>query len=129
MMDLFVDFDFAASRRLPLLPSTHPCSRLHGHTFNVRLRLRGELDRSTGWLVDFADVDAAIDAVRAVLDHRYLNDIDGLGNPTTELLAQWLWRRLAPELGMLHEITVQEHPSRGVVYYGPGQNSGAAPDR
>ncbi len=118
-MDLFVDFDFAASRRLPGLPPSHPCSRLHGHTFQVRLRLRGEVDPDSGWLLDFGDVEALIARITETVDHRYLNDLAGLENPTTERLAEWLWPRLAGDLPGLFEITVQEHPSRGVVYYGP----------
>ena len=118
-MDLFLTFDFAASRRLPRLPESHPCSRLHGHTFHVRLVLRGEVDPASGWLVDFGDVEAQVATIREQLDHRYLNDIAGLENPTTEHVAEWLWRRLQPQLPGLFEVTVQEHPARGVSYYGP----------
>jgi 6-pyruvoyltetrahydropterin/6-carboxytetrahydropterin synthase len=121
MMELFVDFDFAASRHLPRLPSTHPCSRLHGHTFLVRVFLRGEIERDSGWMVDFGDVEARLAAVRARLDHRCLNDIPGLDNPTTEILAEWLWQALAPDLPGLDRITVQEHPARGITYRGPAR--------
>ncbi|MEX2479930.1 MAG: 6-carboxytetrahydropterin synthase [Gammaproteobacteria bacterium] len=120
-MDLFVTFDFAASRRLPGLPASHPCSRLHGHTFMVRLVLRGEIDRASGWMVDFGEVERRMEAVRLLLDHRCLNEIEGLHNPTTEIIAEWLWQRFCPDLPGLHEITVQEHPSRGITYYGPAR--------
>lgn len=118
-MDLFVGFDFAAARRLPHLPATHPCSRLHGHTFTVRLVLRGEVDPDSGWVIDFDDVDTQLARLRERLDHRCLNDIDGLDNPTTERLAEWLWRELHGHLHGLCELTVQEHPTRGVTYRGP----------
>ena len=118
-MDLFLTCDFAASRRLPRLPESHPCSRLHGHTFHVRLVLRGEVDAESGWLVDFGDVETQVEAIRGQLDHRYLNDVKGLENPTTERVAEWLWQRLEPQLAGLCEVTVQEHPARGVSYYGP----------
>ena len=118
-MDMFVHFDFAASRYLPRLPASHPCSRMHGHTFQVRLVVRGEIDRTSGWMVDFGEVEQRMSAVRALLDHRCLNDIAGLENPTTENIAEWLWGRFAGDLPGLHEIGVQEHPTRGVIYSGP----------
>ena len=119
-MDMFVDFDFAASRRLPLLPETHPCARVPGPQFMVRVTLRGAVDRRSGWMTDFGEVEAQLEQIKTEVDHRYLNDIDGLGNPTTEIIAEWLWRRLAGGVDGLFEIRVQEHPSRGVIYYGPG---------
>ena len=119
-MDLFYRFDFAAARRLPFLPAAHPCSRLHGHTFNVELNLRGEPDPSTGWFVDFDEIEQLTRELKAAIDHQYLNEIAGLELPTTEMIAQWLWQRLAARISGLHCVIVQEHPSRGVRYFGPG---------
>lgn len=121
-MDLFYRFDFAAARRLPELPAAHPCSRMHGHTFQVELRLRGELAAGSGWLVDFDQLERLVARVKSVLDHRYLNDIDGLAVPTTEHLALWLWQHLSSELPALFRVSVQEHPARGVHYYGPDRS-------
>ena len=118
-MDLFFRFDFAAARYLPYLPASHRCHRLHGHTFCVELTIRGELGVDSGWIVDFDDVDRAMVELKDELDHRQLNDIPGLENPTTERLAQWLWTRISQRLAGLYRVTVQEHPSRGVSYYGP----------
>ncbi len=118
-MELFYGFDFAAARYLPGLPASHPCSRMHGHTFNIEVHLRGELDRKTGWLVDFDDLQRQVATVKAELDHRCLNEIPGLELPTTEIIAEWLWQRLQVELAGLYCLVVQEHPSRGVRYYGP----------
>lgn len=118
-MDLFYRFDFAAARYLPVLPDTHPCSRLHGHTFQVELSLRGEPGPDTGWLVDFDELQALETLLKADLDHRCLNDIAGLELPTTERLAMWLWDRIVPLQPTLHCVTVQEHAARGVRYYGP----------
>ncbi len=118
-MDLFFRFDFAAARYLPNLPASHRCSRLHGHTFHVELTIRGELGDAAGWIVDFDDVDRAMVELKDALDHRQLNDIPGLENPTTERLAAWLWAHIAQRFAALYSVTVQEHPSRGVRYYGP----------
>ena len=72
----------------------------------------------TGWIVDFDDVDRIIEELKEDLDHRQLNDIPGLENPTTERVAEWLWTRIAVRFAGLYRVTVQEHPSRGVSYYG-----------
>ncbi|MDG2302707.1 MAG: 6-carboxytetrahydropterin synthase [Gammaproteobacteria bacterium] len=115
---MFVKFDFAASRSLPLLPEIHPCSRVHGHTFNVSLTLLGEIEAATGFMIDFGDVEIAIEAVKKKVDHYYLNDIEGLENPTTEIIAEWLWAKFISSLPQLTRITVQEHRDRGVTYSG-----------
>ncbi len=117
-MEMFVKFDFAASRSLPLFPKSHPCSRLHGHTFNVSLTLKGEIEPATGFMIDFADVESAIEVIKKKVDHYYLNEVEGLKNPTTEIIAQWLWVNLITALPQLSRITVQEHPTRGVTYLG-----------
>ena len=120
-MDLFFRFDFAAARYLPRLALSHRCHRLHGHTFQIEMTIRGELDQDSGWIVDFDDVDRIMGELKDELDHRQLNDIPGLENPTTEHLAQWLWARIAQRCEGLYRVTVQEHPSRGVSYYGPAR--------
>lgn len=118
-MDLFFRFDFAAARFLPQLPASHRCSRVHGHTFHIELTIRGELGEDSGWIVDFDDVDRAMLELKEALDHRQLNDVPGLENPTTEKLAQWLWGQMAERFAGLYCVTVQEHPARGVRYFGP----------
>lgn len=121
-MDLFFRFDFAAARYLPKLPASHRCSRMHGHTFQVELTIRGELSAESGWIVDFDDVDRAMIELKDALDHRQLNDIPGLANPTTERLAEWLWVHMAERFAGLYRVSIHEHPSRGVHYYGPDKD-------
>ena len=84
-------FGFEAAHRLPNVPQGHKCRRLHGHSFRVELICEGEIDPNTGWLIDFADIKRAFEPVYARLDHRYLNEIDGLENPTSENVARWSW--------------------------------------
>lgn len=117
-MEIFNIYHLESARRLPHLPPEHPCSRLHGHSFRVEVHVSGPLDEKLGWVVDFADVDAAWAPVRATLDHRYLNDLPGLENPTSELLAIWIWQRLKPALPGLAKIVIQETASSGCVYTG-----------
>ena len=117
-MDIFRIYHLQCARRLPALAATHPCSRLHGHSFRVELTLSGALDPKLGWVMDFAEVDVAWQAIHARLDHRCLNDIDGLDNPTSENLAIWLWNSLQPALPFLSRISVMENHDSGCTYSG-----------
>jgi 6-pyruvoyltetrahydropterin/6-carboxytetrahydropterin synthase len=118
-MELFKEFGFEAAHRLPNVPADHKCARLHGHSFRVRVTVTGEVGGDSGWVTDFADVSAVVGPVVAELDHRYLNEIDGLANPTSEMVASWLWDRLAGDLAGLAAIEVRETCTSGVVYRGP----------
>ena len=117
-MDLFADFTFEAAHRLPNVPPEHKCARLHGHSFRVRVTVTGPVDQKLGWVIDFADVKRAFAPLDAMLDHRYLNEIEGLENPTSEVLAIWLWERLKPRLPMLSAVEVRETCTVGCTYRG-----------
>ena len=116
---LVKDFWFEAAHRLPMVPPGHKCSRLHGHSFHVAIEVAGETDPDLGWLIDYADIKAAYAPVHDQLDHRYLNEVDGLENPTSEVLAAWIWDRLAPALPQLSKVTVHETCTSRCVYEGP----------
>jgi 6-pyruvoyltetrahydropterin/6-carboxytetrahydropterin synthase len=118
-MDIFRIFHLQCARRLPALPDSHPCSRLHGHSFRVELTVSGELDPALGWVLDFAEIESAWRPIHAELDHRYLNDIPGLANPTSENLAVWLWTQLKPALPGLSRVRVMESHDSGCSYRGP----------
>jgi len=117
-MDLFKVFQIEAAHRLPAVPPGHKCARLHGHSFRIEVHLRGEVDPVFGWVMDFADVKRAFAPVFEALDHRYLNDIEGLENPTSENLARWIWQRLQPDLPLLAKIVVHETCTSGCAYTG-----------
>jgi 6-pyruvoyltetrahydropterin/6-carboxytetrahydropterin synthase len=117
-MEIFNIYHIEAARRLPNLPESHPCSRVHGHSFRMEIFVSGPVDPETGWVIDFAEVDAAFAPVKALIDHRYLNDIPGLENPTSESLAQWVWQKLKPALPGLSKIVVQETQQSGCIYTG-----------
>lgn len=118
IMELFHVFYLEAARRLPHLPSEHPCARVHGHSFRIEIHVRGPLHPELGWVMDFADLQAAAQKVHALLDHRYLNDIPGLDNPTSERLAIWIWERLKRDLPTLAKVIVQESAHSGCTYTG-----------
>jgi 6-pyruvoyltetrahydropterin/6-carboxytetrahydropterin synthase len=116
--EIYRTFSFDAAHYLPKVPEGHKCGGMHGHTYTVELRLAGEVDPVAGWVRDFGDVKEAFKPLEVLLDHHVLNDVPGLDNPTSELLAQWIWDRLVVDLPELVSITVSETASSGVVYRG-----------
>lgn len=102
------EFRFEAAHHLPRVPEGHKCARLHGHSFKIDVAVSGAVDPETGWFLDYDVVDGAFRPLHDKLDHRYLNEIPGLENPTSENLAHWLWERLLPALPALERITVHE---------------------
>ena len=117
-MEIFKVFQIEAAHRLPNVPADHKCARLHGHSFKIEVHVSGEVDPAAGWVQDFADLSAAFAPLYARLDHHYLNDIDGLENPTSENLAIWIWKELAPSLSGLSKIVVRETCTSGCSYEG-----------
>ena len=118
-VELSREFTFEAAHRLPHVPADHKCYRLHGHGYRVEVMVAGEVDAATGWLIDFGDIRATVEPLlKEQLDHRNLNDIAGLENPTSELLCAWLWQRLAPRLPGLAAITVHETCTARCTYRG-----------
>lgn len=117
-MEIWKEFTFEAAHLLPNVPDDHKCKRLHGHSYRVRVCVEADLDPTLGWVVDFADMAEAFEPLRLRLDHYYLNDIEGLQNPTSEVLARWIWVRLRPTLPILSAIEVSETCTSGCVYRG-----------
>ena len=117
-MEIYKSFRIEAAHRLPNLPSHHKCSRLHGHSFVIEVHLSGDIDKKYGWVMDFADISGAFQSVYKRLDHHYLNDIDGLENPTSDNLAKWIWNELIINLPSLHSVVVKETCNSGCVYKG-----------
>ena len=102
------EFRFEAAHLLPKVPDGHKCRRLHGHSFKVEVAVRGLVDESTGWFLDYQHLYDAWAPLHAVLDHNYLNDVPGLENPTSEVLSRWIWDKLKPALPSLQRITLFE---------------------
>src|ERR1700754_1811646 len=107
-MRIFKTFNIEAAHRLPNVPEGHKCARLHGHSFRVELHVEGPVDAHTGWGMGFADIKSAFAPLYDQLDHHYLNDIEGLENPTSENLARWIFQRLRPALPGLDQVVVHE---------------------
>ncbi|MFT3788244.1 MAG: 6-carboxytetrahydropterin synthase QueD [Tepidisphaeraceae bacterium] len=118
-MRLVKTFDFEAAHDLPSFPPGHKCRRLHGHSFEFDVIVEGEVDPARGYLIDYGDIKQVVDPIVKQLDHYYLNQIEGLSNPTSEMLAVWLWDRIKPVLPMLGEIVVYETCTSACHYRGP----------
>lgn len=118
IMRLFKEFTFEAAHRLPNVPAEHKCSRLHGHSFVVKISVDGEVGETTGWVMDFGEIKVAFKPILERLDHYYLNDIPGLENPTSENLARWIWKELIATLPQLSEIEIRETCTSGCIYRG-----------
>ena len=117
-MEIYKEVGFEAAHRLTSVSQDHKCARLHGHSYRLVIHVRGDVDQGLGWVVDFADVKQAFEPLYEQLDHRYLNEIEGLENPTSENLAVWIWQRLKPALPGLCRIVVKETCEVGCVYDG-----------
>ena len=117
-MDIFKVFTLEAAHRLPHVPAGHKCARLHGHSFRVEIHVSGPVDPHSGWVMDFGDIKAAFQPLYEQLDHHYLNDIPGLENPTSEVLAKWIWNELKPLLPELSAIRIHETCTSGCIYRG-----------
>lgn len=117
-MELRKTFQFEAAHLLPRLPRSHKCRRLHGHSFKVEIVVAGECDPKLGWLMDYAEISRRFRPIWEKLDHRYLNDLPGLDNPTSEAIAVWIWQKLKPRLPLLVEVVVAETCTARAIYRG-----------
>ena len=117
-MEIYKEFTFEAAHRLPNVPAGHKCARLHGHSFHIEIHVRGPIGAASGWVMDYADIAEAFRPLHAQLDHHYVNEIEGLENPTSEHIARWIWRGLYPALHGLARVVVRETCTSGCVYAG-----------
>lgn len=118
-MLIYKEFTFEAAHFLPSAPPGHPNARIHGHSFHVRVTIKGEPNPETGLVLHFDDLEAAISEVRTRLDHQFLNEIETIGAPTLENITVWIWNRIDPHVSGLYEVHISR-PSchEGCVYRG-----------
>lgn len=117
-MLIYKEFTFDSAHRLPNVPEGHKCGSVHGHTFVLKVYVSGKIDKHTGWVIDFAEIKKICKPLVDKLDHKYINDINGLENPTSENIAVWFWEKIKPEIPGLFKIELLETPTSGVVYSG-----------
>jgi 6-pyruvoyltetrahydropterin/6-carboxytetrahydropterin synthase len=120
VFQVFKEFRFEAAHTLDE-PAGRDAryERLHGHSFRARVTVEGK-QTAAGWVVDLGELERRLVAVRERLDHRFLNDVDGLGVPTLENLCAYIWRALAPEVAGLSEVALyRDSCGEGCAYRGP----------
>lgn len=118
-MRIYKDFRFEAAHCLPAETGSVN-SRIHGHSFRARVTIDGRVNPDTGYVFHFDALTQAIDDARETLDHRLLNEIEGLATPTLEHIAMWLWNRLQNRVPGLIEIEVaRDSCQEGCIYRGP----------
>ena len=118
-MEVFRQFRFHSARHLPKLDDNHICKQIHGHTFNLTIYVNGEINSKDGFVIDFFEIDTIIkDKILPLIDHKLLNEIKGLENPTSEHLVKWIWNKIDNEFKGLHKIKLSEDHGTGIIYNG-----------
>lgn len=117
-MQIYKEFSFDSAHFLPHVPEGHKCRNMHGHTYRLRVIIEGTPDPQMGWIMDFKQLKDAVVPVIDRLDHKLINDIEGLDNPTAENITIWIWNQIRPLLPLLSRIELHETPTTGVVYSG-----------
>jgi 6-pyruvoyltetrahydropterin/6-carboxytetrahydropterin synthase len=107
-LELKQHFQIESARFLPHLPEGHPCQRMHGHSFKITLTLVGETDPKIGWVIDYHEISSKMKPLLSEVDHRVLNEVPGLENPTSETLCVWLFERARKLLPQLVKISISE---------------------
>ena len=117
-MKIFKSFTFDSAHFLPNVPEGHKCKNVHGHTYRLTVFLEGELEPHLDWVIDFAELKKVINPILDEIDHKLLNDIEGLENPTCEIIAIWLWDRIKDKMPLLIKIELYENTTSGAIYEG-----------
>ncbi|MDH3982258.1 MAG: 6-carboxytetrahydropterin synthase QueD [Kiritimatiellaceae bacterium] len=117
-MRIYKEFKFDSAHWLPNVPEGHKCANMHGHTYTIEIHVEDELDSHLGWVVDFNDVRRVVEPLIDQLDHKILNEIQGLENPTAEHIALWFWEKTKLDLPQLVQVVVKENPSNVCIYSG-----------
>ncbi|HEU4470731.1 MAG TPA: 6-carboxytetrahydropterin synthase QueD [Flavisolibacter sp.] len=117
-MEIYKEFSFDSAHFLPYVPEGHKCRNMHGHTYRLKVVIEGEPDPRLGWLMDFKELKDIVAIVIDQLDHKLINDIEGLENPTAENITIWIWQQIKPRLPLLSRIELYETPTTGVIYKG-----------
>ena len=117
-MIVYKKFNIESTRSLPNLPKTHPCHKIHGHSFKIIISVEGEIDQESGFVIDFQVIENAFQPIKTMLDHTYLNEIKGLSNPSSENICIWIWDKLESSLPNIYKIEIKETDSTGCIYRG-----------
>lgn len=113
-ISIFVEDTFDSAHWLPNVPDTHKCHKMHGHTYKIRFEITGTIGTDTGWIIDYAEVKGVWASIKNMVDHKCLNEIPFLENPTCERLALWIASLLKKDLPGVSKIEIRETEHCGV---------------
>ena len=126
-MRIYKEFRFEAAHFLPTAPVGSPNARVHGHSFRARVTIDGVPRADTGYVFQFDELAQTMAEAQDALDHRLLNEVEGLEAPTLERIAIWLWNRLQNRVPGLAEIEIaRDSCGEGAIYNGPAPSRLAA---
>lgn len=117
-MEIYKEFAFDSAHFLPNVPDGHKCKNMHGHTYRLKVFVKGIPNPEYGWIMDFKELKDIVANIIDQLDHKLINDIPGLENPTAEHITLWIWNKIKPLLPILSKIELYETPTTGVIYTG-----------
>ena len=117
-MIVYKKFNIESARSLPNVLETHPCYQLHGHSFKIIISVKGQIDKHTGFVTDFQEIENAFNPIKKILDHSFLNKIEGLSNPTSENICIWIWDKIESSIPNICEIEIKETDTTGCIYRG-----------
>lgn len=117
-MEIYKEFAFDAAHFLPNVPEGHKCKNIHGHTYHLRVYVKGTPGDDSGWIIDFKELKDVVKPIIDELDHTLINNIKGLENPTAENITIWCWNRIKPLVPQLSRLELKETPTSGVIYSG-----------
>jgi 6-pyruvoyltetrahydropterin/6-carboxytetrahydropterin synthase len=112
---LWKDFSFEAAHQLTKVPVGHQCGRLHGHSYKLRVHCQGKLNPAQDWVVDYADIAAAVRPIVQKLDHSFLNDQFDF-ETTAENLVWWFANELTGKLPSICAVELYETPTTSVLF-------------
>ena len=117
-MTIFKTFTFDSAHYLPNVPEDHKCRTMHGHTYKLTVYAKGHIDPDMGWIMDFSELQNKVKEILKIVDHKVLNNIPGLGNPTCENLTRWLWKEIRECVPLTTKVELWETPSSGAIFEG-----------
>tara|TARA_Y100001970_G_C14182709_1_gene830732 strand:- start:1457 stop:1813 length:357 start_codon:yes stop_codon:yes gene_type:complete len=117
-MIIYREYYINSARFLPNLEDNHICSQLHGHTYNIKISVKGPIDPISGFVIDAFEIDKYFKKVHKEIDHKLLNEIKGLENPTSENICIFVWKRLITDIPNLYQIEIKENDVTGFIYSG-----------
>ena len=120
MWELSKTFLFESAHTLNRVVDREASLRIHGHSYRAQVTVRGQPDPETGMIVDLGQFEAALSRARDGLDHRLLDEVEGLGPATLENLAAWIWRTAGQSIAAIHRVTVfRDSTGDMCAYFGP----------